>query len=266
MSSKTRLTAAAALGAGALIGSSGAVMASTYVVRPGDTLADIAVTHGTTVGALAEANQLTAEDVAVGQLLQIPDGALGLPGYTAGASDVESYIVGDGDTLLSVARRFGVDPTALARSNSIRVSTSLDPGTWLEVPGRLVRANALLTHVADAVGLDPVLLRAVGWHESGWQQNSISPTGAVGIMQIELSTGDWISEHLSTRPLDLRVARDNVEAGALLLHHLLSVHGGDAAASLAAYYQGDASIAQHGLYSDTVHYQRDVLALMAEDA
>src|SRR5579864_1715160 len=111
-------------------------------------------------------------------------------------------------------------------------------GAVLHVPGRLPRANALLTHTAQEVGVDARLVRAVAWMESGWQQNVVSPTGAVGMMQIEPYTGEWVSRYLAGRTLDLHVAADNVLAGCLLLHHLLQIHNGDVDAALAAYYQG----------------------------
>lgn len=101
--------------------------------------------------------------------------------------------------------------------------------------------------------------------ESGWQQHVVSPTGAIGIMQVEPYTGEWVSQYLAHRKLDLNNATDNVTAGTLLLKHLLQIHHGDVARALAAYYQGDASIAQHGLFGDTVQYQRVVLALMARE-
>ncbi|MCA1657360.1 MAG: transglycosylase SLT domain-containing protein, partial [Actinobacteria bacterium] len=132
----------------------------------------------------------------------------------------------------------------------------------LQIPGRLARANALLTHTATEVGVDPKVVRAVAWMESGWKQGVVSPTGAVGMMQVEPYTGEWISKYLAGRPLDLHVAADNVLAGCLLLHHLLQIHNGDANAALAAYYQGDSSIAKHGLYGDTKQYQNVVGALI----
>jgi hypothetical protein len=54
-------------------------------------------------------------------------------------------------------------------------------------------------------------------------------------------------------------------AGCLLLHHLLQIHGGDTMAALAAYYQGDSSIARHGLYDDTRQYQSVVGELMRHE-
>jgi len=138
-------------------------------------------------------------------------------------------------------------------------------GAVLHVPGRLARVNALLTKVATENAVDPKLIRAVAWLESGWQQGVVSPTGAVGLMQVEPYTGDWISKYLAGRTLDLHVARDNVTAGCLLLHHLVAIHKGDTMAALAAYYQGDASIARHGVFADTQRYQHVVHDLMRRE-
>jgi N-acetylmuramoyl-L-alanine amidase len=158
-----------------------------------------------------------------------------------------------------------VDLTALARTNGVNVNAPLHIGVVLHVPGQIVRVNALLAHVANQVGVDPKLVKAVAWMESGWQQGVVSPTGAIGLMQVEPYTGEWVSKYLAGRTLSLRVAADNVLAGTLLLHHLLAVHNGDVAAALAAYYQGDASIGRHGLHDDTKRYQRVVTDLIKRD-
>jgi soluble lytic murein transglycosylase-like protein len=259
--SKTRL-AAAAVGATTLASAPAAVMAASYVVRPGDTLTDIAVRHGTTVAALAQANGIkNPRVIRIGRLLQIPDNSLGMPTYTAGSADVDLHEVVRGESLFAVARAFGVDPTALARFNGIGVNAKLHAGAQLHVPGRMARMNALLTHAAIQAGIDPKLVRAVAWNESGWKQDAVSPTGAVGLMQIEPSTGDWINQALSKRPLDIHVAADNAMAGCLLLRNLLRAHNGDVPAALAGYYQGDGSIARNGVLDDTRRYQSVVQAL-----
>ncbi len=265
MSSRIRM-AAAAVGATAVAVTPITVAASTYVVRPGDNLNEIAVRHATTVQALAAANHLANMAVRAGQMLRIPDASLSLPGYTSASHDTELHTVSDGEQLFQVARYYGVDPTALARINGIGVNEALGAGAILHVPGRLGRVNALLTQIADQTGVSSSLVRAVAWMESGWQQDVISATGAVGIMQLEPYAGEWITKFLSDRKLDIHVARDNVTAGSLLLRHLLLVHESDAAAALAAYYQGDASIATHGLYDDTQRYVRVLTELLNDGA
>jgi len=261
MSTRPRLSVA--LGATAAAALPTAVAATGYVVRPGDTLTAIAARHHTTVAALAQANHLADPNyIRIGQLLTIPDNAAGLPQYTSGARDYDTYTVQGGDGLLKVARLYGIDPTALARANGLNVSDHLLRGSVLHVPGRLARINALLSQTAQQFGLDAHLVRAVAWMESGWQQNVVSPTGAVGLMQIEPYTGEWISRYLAKRPLDLHIAADNVTAGCMLLQHLLAIHGNNIQAALAAYYQGDGSIARHGLFTDTKRYQTVVMALI----
>ena len=174
MPTRSRL-AAAALGATAVATIPSAVFATSYVVRPGDTASDIAVRHGTTVAALLDANRMAAPElIRVGQMLQIPDASLTLPAYARGADDSETYRVGRGEGVFETARRFGVDPTALARTNGIGVNAPIAEGDELVVPGRLTRMNALVSFVAADVGVDARLLRGVAWAESQWRQERVS--------------------------------------------------------------------------------------------
>ena len=46
-----------------------------------------------------------------------------------------------------------------------------------------------------------------------------------------------------------------------MLHALLGATGGNDAETAAGYYQGLGSVQRYGMYSDTKHYVRDVLAL-----
>ena len=90
----------------------------------------------------------------------------------------------------------------------------------------------------------------------------VSSTGAVGVMQIMPSTWSWIGQNLAgPPPLSSTSATDNIRAGSLLLHSLLSDTGGDATMAVAGYYQGLQSVRAHGLYTDTQAYVNNVLAL-----
>ena len=262
----TRTRIAAAIGATAAVALPASVAATSYVVHPGDTLGDIAIRHGTTVRALVEANLDAQTPLHAGQLLTIPDESLSQPAYTREATDIETYAVREGEGVYEVARRFGVDPTALARTNGIGVNAVLALGAELQIPGRLARMNALLTYVADEVDVSATLVRSVAWAESGWRQDMVSPTGAVGVMQLEPYSGEWVSRHVASRRLDIWVAQDNVLAGSLLLRHLLELHSGDQSAALAGYYQGTASVARNGLYDDTQQYLERVSTQMALEA
>ncbi|HZB97429.1 MAG TPA: LysM peptidoglycan-binding domain-containing protein [Candidatus Sulfotelmatobacter sp.] len=265
MTQRTR-RAAVGIGASAVAAIPTGVLAASYVVRPGDTLFGIAALHGTSARSLVDANKIAnANHIGVGHVLSIPDAALKLPGYVHSALDTQRYVIQRGDTLYKISRAFDIEPGSLARANGLRLDGVLHPGTVLQVPGRLTRINSLLTNTAKSIGVEPKLVRAVAWEESSWQQHVVSPTGAIGLMQIEPYTGNWVSHYLAGRTLNLHDAADNVEAGALLLHHLLDVHSGDIGSALAGYYQGDSSIARHGLYQDTLRYQREVLSLMRRE-
>ncbi len=114
--------------------------------------------------------------------------------------------------------------------------------------------------VAASNGVPSSLAQAIGWQESGWNNDQVSSIGAVGVMQIVPSTWQWIQQNMAGNSLSPSSAADNVRGGVLLLHSLLSVTGSDSMAA-AGYYQGLASIKAHGLYPDTQRYVASVMAL-----
>ncbi len=90
----------------------------------------------------------------------------------------------------------------------------------------------------------------------------MSSTGATGVMQIEPATWRYIGANLAgPPPLSPASASDNVRAGALLVHSLLSATGGDSAMAAAGYYQGLDSVRAHGVFADTQPYVNSVMAL-----
>ena len=95
---------------------------SVYVVRPGDTLSGIAALLDITEGTILAANDLTAKSVIKpgDKLVILPMN--GLP-----------YTVKAGDTLASIAKRFGGDPTDIGNYNGIDDST-LVPGSQIQIP------------------------------------------------------------------------------------------------------------------------------------
>jgi peptidoglycan endopeptidase LytE len=61
------------------LGAAGAAAGESYIVRAGDTVYHLALTHGTTVEALEAANGLTSPAITVGQMLRIPAPPRGSP-------------------------------------------------------------------------------------------------------------------------------------------------------------------------------------------
>lgn len=95
-----------------------------HVVKRAETLSGIADSYGTTMAALRELNKLKKDDVWVGQRLKVP------AGKTAAASTVakakpsvkkpSKHKVSRGDTLTSIASRYGVSVSDLKRVNKLK--------------------------------------------------------------------------------------------------------------------------------------------------
>jgi LysM repeat protein len=97
---------------------------SIYIVRSGDTLTSIARQFGTTVQAIMTANNLTSTRILVGQRLVIP----------TPQQQPSTYQVQRGDTLYSIARRFGTTVQAIMTANNL-TSTRIVVGQQLVIPG-----------------------------------------------------------------------------------------------------------------------------------
>ena len=108
---------------------------------------------------------------------------------------------------------------------------------------RLVYAGEIQA-AAGEFGLDPYLVAAVIFAESGGDREAVSPKGAVGLMQIMPATGAWIAEKLTLEPYSdesLVVARDNIRLGCWYLAYLLERYG-DGESALAAYNAGPGNV------------------------
>lgn len=105
-----------------------AEMPSTYVVRPGDTLSDIAVRHGLTTDTLRAANGLTHDVLRIGQTLSLKPGRLPVP------NGADAYVVQPGETFTDIALRYRVHPDDLARANPTVYPDRLLVGETLKIP------------------------------------------------------------------------------------------------------------------------------------
>jgi membrane-bound lytic murein transglycosylase D len=105
---------------------------TSYVVRSGDTLSDIASAHGVSTTALKGANRIAGSRIHPGDVLQIPDPDVETPAPRK-ASSGTTYRVRPGDTLYDIARKFGVSTSALQRANKLRGSR-IYPGDVLTIP------------------------------------------------------------------------------------------------------------------------------------
>ncbi|HLH47174.1 MAG TPA: LysM peptidoglycan-binding domain-containing protein [Acidimicrobiales bacterium] len=109
--------------------------AGTYTVRSGDTLAKIADRFGTTVSALASLNHLSDPNfIYVGEELRI-DGSSSSGGGQTTSAPGGDYTVREGDTLGSIAARFGTTVSDLVALNHLSNPNYIYAGEVLRVSG-----------------------------------------------------------------------------------------------------------------------------------
>jgi len=122
--------------------------------------------------------------------------------------------------------------------------------------------SAILTQAAQRHGVDPNLVLALSYWESGWNQSKVSTTGAVGLMQVEPATAQEAGPALLGRNVDINNPYDNADVGAAILRQDLDAFKTPARA-LAAYYQGPTSLRADGMLPDTQQYVQGILDLAA---
>lgn len=97
----------------------------TYTVRPGNTLYGIAQFFGSSVKAIAEANGLSHPyTIYPGQELLIPVTQVSAPRY---------YVVRPGDTVTSIADRYGLELEDLVNLNRLENPNIIYPGQILRL-------------------------------------------------------------------------------------------------------------------------------------
>ncbi|MFC7322607.1 LysM peptidoglycan-binding domain-containing protein [Halobacillus campisalis] len=100
---------------------------ATYTVKSGDTLYSIARKYNTTVSEITSVNQIrNAALIQVGQVLTIPNGSTSEPA-------AQTYTVKTGDTLYSIALRFGTTVQKIASANNISNPSFIRPGMKLSI-------------------------------------------------------------------------------------------------------------------------------------
>lgn len=104
--------------------STSSTASDTYIVKKGDSLYSIARTYNTSVDKLKEINNLTSNDLAIGQVLKLP---------SSNASKKVVYTVKKGDSLYSIAREYGTTVDAIKKLNNI-TSNTLSIGQKLLLP------------------------------------------------------------------------------------------------------------------------------------
>jgi N-acetylmuramoyl-L-alanine amidase len=241
-----------------------------YLVRPGDTLSAIAAHAGVSAASLAALNRIHVTSVLLaGATLRVPGAAAAVH-----ATPLRTYTVQLGDTLSAIAAHAGLSVSRLAALNGIHERSLLLAGASLKLPASASSSGgppyptaervsaAQVEAIAVANDVPPSLAAAVGWQESGFNNDLVSSADARGVMQILPGTWTWIQQTLTNgTPLAPASALDNVRGGVLFLRSLLTATSDDPALAAAGYIQGLASVRSRGMYSVTRQYVKSVLAL-----
>jgi LysM repeat protein len=188
---------------------------------------------------------------------------------------VKIHVVRPGESLWVLAKRYHTTIAKLARLNHLDPKRALLVGTKLRVPAVPRRVNAtptadrtggvssvraLLDRWAAHYGISVHLVRALAWMESGYNNALVSSTGARGIMQVEPYTWRFVEEVLIGHHVR-HDAAGNVRVGVAYLQHLLRDFHGNRRLALAAWYQGEGAVRQHGVLTVSRQFVADVLAL-----
>jgi LysM repeat protein len=275
-----------------------AARTTTYVVRSGDTLGGIAISHNVSLATLYSLNKISRTAyIQPGQRIRVPAPAARARAKSAASAAVTTTIVTvrSGDTLSDLAVRHQVTMASLLKANNLSLRSILQIGQKLKVvtPTKATSSNtfagrtysakivnaaaanraylahhnvpsrtqikAMIVATARRQGVDPNLALAISWQESGWNQRQVSVANAIGAMQVIPSSGVWASQ-LAGRKLNLLNAADNITAGVMILRSL-SRSATTQSQAIAGYYQGLYSVQKSGMYTDTKLYVASVLAL-----
>ena len=98
---------------------------------------------------------------------------------------------------------------------------------------------------AKIYDVPPELVFSVIKAESNYEEHALSKKGAVGLMQIMESTGDWAAKKLSIENFSRERLYEpdvNIEIGCFYLSYLLDLYSHDTKCVLAAYNAGPANV------------------------
>ncbi len=119
------------------------IITDTYKVVSGDTLYGIANKLDTTVDELKKINGLTSNMLSIGQVLKIPTKVVDL-------GDTTIYQVKKGDTLYSIANKYGISLNELKTINNLK-NDNLAIGQLLNVPSGLSSVNTYTVSKGDTL-------------------------------------------------------------------------------------------------------------------
>lgn len=145
----------------------------------------------------------------------------------------------------------GSDPEGAPRSS--RRETRIDHASLEQGE----QYDSIIETAAARTRVDPLLLRAIIFVESAFDEQAVSIAGAKGLMQLMPATAERFGVE------DVFDPEQNVFGGARFLRELLDLYQGDVELVLAAYNAGAAAVERYGRamppYPETASYVPKVL-------
>lgn len=129
-----------------------------HIVKSGDTLTKVARDFGISADALARANAKVHPDrLLIGERLLVPGGGSSSrdnsppdsKSFSTSSSKSTNHIVRKGEHLGSIAKRYGVSTSALARANRLKNANIIEIGDRLVIPGRSSSGTTSQLAIAD---------------------------------------------------------------------------------------------------------------------
>lgn len=117
-------------------GSQSPAPTGTYTVKSGDTLSGIATRHGVTVAQLKQWNNLTSNNIKIGQKLKLnsSSSATSSQSTSSAAGEYTTYTVKSGDSFYGIAKNYpGVSAQDIMDFNGLN-SSKIKPGMTIKIP------------------------------------------------------------------------------------------------------------------------------------
>jgi len=160
------------------------------------------------------------------------------------------------------SRKLQVDGVAGPRTMAAlsRGRPSISPQAGSAARARPAGVRTLLGRWAHTYSVDPALVRALAWMESGFHPGLVSRAGARGVLQVLPVTKRYVETILLRRRVPWTTS-GGIQVGVVYLRQLLREFSGSPTLALAAWYQGPASVRKDGIAPATRAFVADVLAL-----
>ena len=126
-----------------IVSEGNAATLDTYTVKSGDTLYSIANKYGLTVNELKQLNNLTSDILSIGQVLNISNSV-------SSPNPSNTYAVKSGDSLYSIAKKYGITVDALKSANG-KTSNLLSIGEILVIPTTTATTRTYTVKAGDSL-------------------------------------------------------------------------------------------------------------------